>query len=117
MRNDGLNGTGGFIFTEIDSVFAPTKHASVWADFDNDTDLDLLLVNIVPNYDEGFITRYRNDGNGVFTGENILDSLTVEHGEAQWGDYDADGDLDILVAGNLIDGKWSYIPCISHLSE
>ena len=97
MRNDGLNGTGGFVFTEVDSVFAPTKHASsTWADFDNDNDLDLLLVNMVPNSDEGFIKRYRNDGNGNFVSENILDSLTVEHGEAQWGDYDNDGDLDIF---------------------
>ena len=109
MRNDGLNGTGGFVFTEVDSVFAPTKHASsTWADYDNDNDLDLLLVNMVPNSDEGFIKRYRNDGNGNFVSENILDSLTVEHGEAQWGDYDNDGDLDILVAGNLTDGNGNY---------
>ena len=109
MRNDGINGTGGFNFIEVDSVFAPTKHASsTWADFDNDTDLDLLLVNMVPNSDEGFIKRYRNDGNGNFVSENILDSLTVEHGEAQWGDYDNDGDLDIMVAGNLTDGNGNY---------
>ena len=109
MRNDGINGTGGFIFIEIDSLFAPTKHASsMWADFDNDTDLDLLLVNMVPNSNEGFIKRYRNDGNGNFVSENILGSLTVEHGEAQWGDYDNDGDLDIMVAGNLTDGNGNY---------
>ena len=109
MRNDGLNGTGGFIFTEVDSVFAPTKHASsMWADFDHDNDLDLLLINMVPNSDEGFINRYRNDGNGNFVGEDILDSVSVEHGEAQWGDYDSDGDLDILVAGNLNDGNGNY---------
>ena len=104
-----LNGTGGFNFIEVDSVFAPTKHASsMWADFDNDNDLDLLLINMVPNSDEGFIKRYRNDGNGNFVSENILDSLTVEHGEAQWGDYDNDGDLDIMVAGNLTDGNGNY---------
>jgi len=109
MRNDGINGTGGFNFIEVDSVFPPTKHASsMWADFDNDTDLDLLLVNMVPNSTEGFIKRYRNEGNGSFFSENILDSLTVEHGEAQWGDYDNDGDLDILVAGNLTDGNGNY---------
>jgi photosystem II stability/assembly factor-like uncharacterized protein len=109
MRNDGLNGTGGFIFTEIDSVFAPTKHASsMWADYDNDNDLDLLLVNMEPNTDESFIIRYRNEGNGNFVSENILDSLTVEHGEVKWGDYDSDGDLDILVAGNLNDGNGNY---------
>ncbi len=109
MRNDGPNGTGGFTFTEADSVFAPTYHAqSAWADFDGDADLDLLLVNLAPLTGDGFIRRYRNDGGGAFTGEDVLGTLTVEHGEAQWGDYDADGDLDILVAGNLRETDGTY---------
>jgi hypothetical protein len=111
MRNDGPNGPNGWNFTRLDSVFAPTVHAqSSWADFDGDQDLDLLLVNIDPLTENGFIRRYRNDGNGVFTGEDILGSLTVEHGEAQWGDYDGDGDLDILVAGNLGELDGTYTP-------
>jgi hypothetical protein len=111
MRNDGPNGSGGILFTEADSTFAPTMHAqSSWADYDSDGDLDLLLINIAPVYDEGFIRRYRNDGNGTFTGEDILGTLSIEHGEAQWGDYDSDGDLDILVAGNLKEINGSYTP-------
>lgn len=102
MRNDGPNGSGGINFTEFDAIFAATEHASSnWADFDNDQDLDLLLINMAPLTDNGFIKRYRNEGNGTFTEENILDSITIEHGEAQWGDYDDDGDLDILVAGSI----------------
>lgn len=109
MRNDGSNGSGGWIFTEVDSVFAPTLHAqSAWADYDGDQDLDLLLVNIAPLTNDGFIRRYRNDGNGVFVGEDILGALTVEHGEVQWGDYDADGDLDILVAGHIKEISGTY---------
>jgi photosystem II stability/assembly factor-like uncharacterized protein len=110
LRNDGSNGSGGWNFTETEPVFAPTEHAqSAWADYDNDQDLDLFLVNISPMMEDGFIRRYRNDSNGVFTPEDILGSLTVEHGEAQWGDYDSDGDLDILVAGNVreLDGTYS----------
>jgi len=111
MRNDRSDGTGGWIFTETDSVFAPTIHAqSSWADYDGDQDLDLLLVNIAPFSDESFIRRYRNDSNGVFTGEDILGSLTVEQGEAQWGDYDGDGDLDILIAGNIRELDGTYTP-------
>jgi photosystem II stability/assembly factor-like uncharacterized protein len=109
MRNEGPNTTGGWIFTETDSIFSSTSHAqTAWADFDNDQDLDLLLINIAPLFDEGFIRRYRNDGNGVFVGEDILGTLSVEHGEAQWGDYDGDGDLDILVAGNVKETNGTY---------
>ena len=112
MRNDGSNGSGGWIFTETDSVFASTIHAqSAWADFDGDQDLDLLLINIAPLTDDGFIRRYKNEGNGVFVGEDILGYLSVEHGEAQWGDYDGDGDIDILVAGNVreIDSTFTHM--------
>jgi len=112
MRNDGANGTGGWNFTEVAAGFAPTRHAqSAWADYDGDLDLDLLLIHLAPLTDDGFIRRYRNDGGGVFVGEDILGNLTIEHGEAQWGDYDDDGDLDILVAGLIkeLDGSFNTV--------
>ncbi|MFZ0388978.1 MAG: YCF48-related protein [Calditrichia bacterium] len=102
MRNDGPNGTGGWIFTDMDSVFAPTSHAqSAWADYDGDHDLDLLLVNMSPLNDDSFVRRYRNDGNGVFVAEDILGGLSITHGEAHWGDYEGDGDLDVFVVGRV----------------
>ncbi len=102
MRNDGDNGTGGRLFTEIAAGLGESVHAQTrWADFDGDQDLDLLMVHLAPLTDDGFIRRFRNDGNDVFVGEDILGTLRVEHGEAQWGDYDDDGDLDILVAGHV----------------
>lgn len=105
MRNDGPNGTGGWLFTSVAAGLAGTSHGqSAWADFDGDQDLDLLLVNVAPLYGDSFIRRYRNDGGGVFTGQDILGGVVIVHGEAQWGDYDADGDLDVLVAGNLAEG-------------
>jgi PKD repeat protein len=109
MRNDGPNETGGWNFTETAAGLAPTSHAqSAWADYDGDQDMDLLLVHVAPLTEDGYIRRYRNDGDGVFVGEDILGALTVEHGEAQWGDYDADGDLDVLVAGNIKETDGSY---------
>lgn len=111
LRNEGPNGTGGWNFTEFDSLFPSTMHAqSFWADNDGDGDLDLLLANQAPLMDDGFIRIFRNDSNLVFTPASILGSLSIEHGEAQWGDYDGDGDLDILVAGNLKEVNGTYTP-------
>lgn len=112
MRNDGADGSGGWTFTEVETDFGPSDHVqSSWADFDGDLDLDLLLVHLSPLTETGFVRRFRNDGGGVFVGEAILDTLSVEHGEAQWGDYDDDGDLDILVAGNVreVDGTYDTV--------
>lgn len=109
MRNDGGDGSGGWVFTEIAADFGPSGHVqSSWADFDGDFDLDLLLVHLAPLTDEGFVRRFRNDGDGVFVGEEILGALSVEHGEAQWGDADDDGDLDILVVGNVREPDGTY---------
>jgi photosystem II stability/assembly factor-like uncharacterized protein len=109
MLNDGPNGTGGRVFTEQPTALAPTPHAqSLWADFDGDLDLDLLLVNLAPLTSDGFIRRYRNDGGGVFLGEDILGSISIEHGQAQWGDYDDDGDLDILIAGLIREADGTF---------
>ena len=112
MRNDGGNGSGGWLFTEVTVDLGQSNHAQTsWADFDGDQDLDLLVIHIAPLTEDGFIRRFRNDGDGVFVGEDILGTLTVEHGEAQWGDYDDDGDLDILVAGNIkeLDGTYNTV--------
>jgi photosystem II stability/assembly factor-like uncharacterized protein len=109
LRNDGANGSGGRLFNEVAVDLGRSNHAQThWADFDGDQDLDLLIVHIAPLTEDGFIRRFRNDGNDVFVGEDILGTLSVEHGEAQWGDYDDDGDLDVLVAGNIRETDGSY---------
>jgi hypothetical protein len=101
LRNDGGDGAGGWQFNEVpDSGLAPTWNAqSAWADDDADGDLDLMLLNVDSNGEGGFVRRYQNDAS-VFTGAPLLD-IRVEHGMADWGDYDGDGDYDVLVAGNI----------------
>jgi len=102
MRNDGPNGSGGWTFVEASANLPPTRHAQTsWADDDGDGDLDLLFVDIVPLSDSAsFVRVYRNEA-GTFVGSDPLGGTVIEHGEAQWGDYDADGDLDILIAGHI----------------
>ncbi|MCX6301696.1 MAG: FG-GAP-like repeat-containing protein [Bacteroidia bacterium] len=90
-RND--NG----IFTDIEAGLTGVDNSSVaWGDYDNDGDLDILLTGY--SFMDGPIAKiYRNDS-GIFTDINAgLEGVT--YSSASWGDYDEDGDLDILLAG------------------
>jgi hypothetical protein len=107
MRNDGPDGAGGWLFTDAAAALDPTAHAqSAWADDDGDGDLDLFLTNVDPYLGTGFVRRYGNEA-GAFTGQDLL-GIKVEYGLADWGDYDADGDLDIVVAGNIQEAGGDY---------
>ena len=89
-------------FNEIATSLPGLYDGSVeWGDYDSDGDPDLLLTG--KNVDQvasAFV--YRNDGNGNFS--NISAGLTgVKNGAASWGDYDNDGDLDIVLGGRSED--------------
>ena len=67
------------------------------ADFDNDGDLDLYVLNYGPN------ALYRNNGDGTFSDvsrESGLD-CPLWSLSAPWFDCDGDGDLDVYVANYL----------------
>ena len=106
LRNDGDAG-GARAFTDVAAGLDPTVHAqSAWADDDGDADLDLFLTNVDPYTETGFVKRFENTG-GSFVGHDLL-GIHVEYGLADWGDPDADGDLDLLVAGNIQEEDGSY---------
>jgi uncharacterized protein (TIGR02145 family) len=67
-----------------------------WSDYDNDGDMDLFLCGIT-TYPSGVSDIYRNNGNGTFTALG----KTIERisGSADWGDFDCDGDADLLISG------------------
>jgi len=67
------------------------------ADFDNDGDLDLYVLNYGPN------VFYRNNGDGTFTDISEASGLANPNWSlsAPWFDYDGDGDLDLYVANYL----------------
>ena len=84
-------------FTDIGAGLPGVDNGSVaWGDHDNDGDLDILLTG----YSSGtYISRVcRNDGGGAFN-DIAAGLLGVGFSSVAWGDYDNDGDLDILLAG------------------
>jgi hypothetical protein len=107
MRNDGSDGADGWVFADSGITLDPTVHAqSAWTDVDGDGDLDLFLNNVDPYTETGFIKLYTNDA-GTLTATDPL-GVRVEHGLADTNDYDADGDPDILVAGNIMEEDGTY---------
>jgi hypothetical protein len=86
-------------FNDINAGLTPVDEGSAsWGDYDNDGDLDILLTG----YSEGspLTNIYRNVGNDIFTNVDLDYRLPRVSGSAEWGDYDNDGDLDIILSGD-----------------
>ena len=66
-------------------------------DVDNDGDLDLLITGRDQDFNQT-ATLYLNDGEGAFTDAHA-GLAGVVGGSSSLGDVDADGDLDLLIAG------------------
>ncbi|MCK5838435.1 MAG: T9SS type A sorting domain-containing protein [Bacteroidales bacterium] len=81
--------------TDLPDLFASSV---VWGDFDSDGDPDLLITGM-NEYLEPVSRVMSNAGDDLFF--DTFSGLTgVALGTGRWGDYDNDGDLDILLTGN-----------------
>lgn len=85
------------VFLQAFPNFISVRSGSVdWGDMDHDGDIDLLLTGESP---VGPVSKvYRNDRNGLFTDINA-EIIGLYMSDGHWGDYDNDGDLDIVISG------------------
>jgi hypothetical protein len=110
-RNDGPDGSGGWIFTEASDATGTGKAVNGMGlgvgDINNDGWLDIAFSNIGPN------TLLKNLGNGTFLEITASAGVLREHvpsgdQSVTWGtcffDYDNDGYQDLFYVAGLIGG-------------
>ena len=101
------NGINTFVPTHILQGVYYGKPA--WGDYDADGDLDLLIsghsnVTYLPSGDPDIGSNpitiiYYQDEVGNFSIDQTLSIDSTGISFSQWGDYDADGDLDLFLSG------------------
>ena len=93
--------------TGIVSNDAGNSVGTAWGDYDNDGDLDLFVANDVQDN-----LLYENLGPPAYAFRKVSgEPPTLGGGNsfgAVWGDYDHDGDLDLLVANRLNQKNFLY---------
>jgi hypothetical protein len=80
---------------------------AVWLDYDLDGDLDVLLTGVAEPFGERIATVYRNEDNVRFAEEFKISGVLFAGIAA--GDYNLDGDQDVVLVGEGEDGKPSVL--------
>ncbi|MFT5122661.1 MAG: hypothetical protein ACI9QL_000611 [Candidatus Omnitrophota bacterium] len=110
LRNNGPNKQGKVTFTDVTfqaqlAIENNPTQSGGWADYDNDGDLDLYVGNETSSSNHAPSQLFRNNGanaQGYVTFTDVAREAGVSNmgftKGVTWGDYDADGWMDLYVS-------------------
>jgi len=98
-------------FSETSDILTGVSNSSLaWGDYDNDGDLDLVVIGLASG---GIRTSkiYKNSGSpGSYSfSEDISLTYLVDQGSVAWCDYDGDKDIDLALTGFSASGPVTKI--------
>jgi hypothetical protein len=95
------NSSGSFVEVNEGEISDFIGSVVAWGDFDRDGDLDLAIggEEALPTSNNPRDIEIYQNNNNVFERIYVMQHTGVMLGSADWGDYDKDGDLDLLVTG------------------
>jgi len=98
-KNDGEGGFEELLSTGLIGV---SHSSTIWGDYNNDGDLDVFIAGTYEG--SGSWVRvmdvFINNGDDTFTAAGLIFDYDAFWGESAWGDYDNDGDLDLICSGH-----------------
>jgi len=83
------------------------NYGSIWIDYDGDHDIDLFIAKCRGGNGPAKIDQlHRNNGDGTWTEIGAAMNLADGHQSwsSAWGDFDNDGDMDILIGASSFSG-------------
>lgn len=108
--------------TNFNLSYDADVYQAIWADYNNDGNLD-LIINAQEDYyhnRHNVIIFYKNLGNDSFAIENY-NLPYIDNAYISLGDYDNDGDIDLLYSGdsssvlykNTLPDSMNFVPIYS----
>jgi len=109
-KNDGKGRFVKEFMGLIDTSLTTADGKPYAADYDNDGDLDLLIVNQGERYTAMPSILFKNLGDGRFSRvqNSIFEADSGASSGAAWADYDRDGDLDLFISRTNFDHSALY---------